>query len=152
MIFAAVCTFINLGSQFLMGVLLAPVDILNRILFTLKLNFLIQLATGTILGFLAKFILDKFVVFQEKHESAAGTVKQIFIYGLLAVVTTIIFWAFEIGFEKLFHFEQADLVGGFIGLVIGYTVKFFLDRKFVFPDKRQVAGEKSSPRLNGYID
>ena len=135
MLFAAICTLINLGSQFLLGTWLSGSTVLQYELFSFKIYFIIKLGTGTILGFLTKFILDKFIVFRNKHESTAATVKQIVIYGLFAVLTTVIFWSFEIGFRLLYKSETMDLAGGLIGLAIGYTVKFFLDKKFVFNSK-----------------
>jgi len=88
--------------------------------------------TGIIAGFLVKFILDKFVVFKEKHKNFVHTLTQFFIYGALALITTFIFLAFEIAFKIIFDFNNSEIIGGFIGLVIGYTLKFFLDKIFVF--------------------
>lgn len=42
------------------------------------------------------------------------------------------FWVFEVAFDVLFDSEHAKYVGAVIGLTIGYTSKFYLDRKFVF--------------------
>jgi putative flippase GtrA len=140
MVFAAVCTVINLGSQILVEWTLSPLETFQQVVtinlliktFSLQLYFLLKLAVGTILGFLAKFLLDKFVVFQEKHAGAGATLQQIFIYGLFAVVTTLIFWGFQISFELIFPAPYMDLIGGLLGLVIGYTLKYFLDKRFVF--------------------
>ena len=137
MIFAAICTGVNLGSQYILKLFLAQIEALQITFFEQELYFLIQLGTGTILGFITKFILDKFVVFKEKQSDAKHTLKQILIYGILAVITTIIFWGFEFAFKFAFTFMHSELAGGFIGLVIGYTIKFFLDKKFVFVNKEE---------------
>jgi putative flippase GtrA len=140
MLFAALCTLVNLGSQYGIKKLLKPVQLLHYKLFNLELFFIIALLTGTILGFSAKFVLDKFIVFREKHKTLGHTFTQIFIYGLLAFVTTAIFWGVEILFRVIFLFENREIVGGLIGLAIGYTVKFFLDKRFVFIGREQAGG------------
>jgi putative flippase GtrA len=50
----------------------------------------------------------------------------------MGVCTTLIFWMFEISFEYMFEFSSAKYYGATIGLSIGYTMKYFLDKKFVF--------------------
>jgi len=132
MLFAIICTIINLGSQYGLEKLLSPIAIFQYTLFSFTLVFIIKLLTGTILGFVTKFILDKFVVFKEQNESAARTFRQITLYASFAVITTLIFWSFEIGFNVIFKSGIWDIVGGLIGLAIGYTIKFFLDKKYVF--------------------
>jgi hypothetical protein len=96
MLFAGICTLINLGSQFLMGIWLSGIKLLQFEILSFKIHFILKLGTGILLGFLAKFILDKFVVFKDKYESTAATAKQLIIYGLFALFTTIIFLFFEI--------------------------------------------------------
>ncbi len=148
MIFASVSTFVNIISQILIKTIFGRISFFNSILlnkgeliiYFFKMNisqditivFLLQMFTGIIAGFLVKFILDKFVVFKEKHKNFAHTLTQFFIYGALALITTFIFLAFEIAFKIIFDFNNSEIIGGFIGLVIGYTLKFFLDKIFVF--------------------
>lgn len=55
------------------------------------------------------------------------------LYSSMGIVTTLIFWGFELGFYFLFlEWELAKYIGGLIGLFIGYTIKYFLDKRFVF--------------------
>lgn len=137
MVFAAICTGINLGSQAITALILGSsgffqggLSIAGKVY---QYSFLVQILTGTILGFVTKFILDKFLVFQNSHENFSSTLKQIFIYGSFAVITTLIFWGFEFTFKAVFQDDQfLTLLGGFIGLAIGYSLKFFLDKSFVF--------------------
>jgi putative flippase GtrA len=135
MCFAAICMGVNLGSQFLLSLFLPYIKAFQVTIGKQEISFYLQLFTGTLLGFTAKFLMDKFIVFKEKHENIKHTIKQIIKYGILALFTTIIFWTFEFGFQIFFSFEYRELLGGFIGLTIGYTVKFFLDNKFVFIKK-----------------
>lgn len=52
----------------------------------------------------------------------------------MGVFTTFIFWGFEIGFDLIFKTEMAKYIGAVFGLSIGYIIKYFLDKKFVFKD------------------
>ena len=153
--FAVICIFVNLGSQIIVELILRPVDALNVVVYEktvveesltetddeelietdtkpVKLYDLIKIAVGTILGFMTKFVLDKFFVFREKQKSISHTFKQIIIYGFLAVFTTLIFWSFQLGFKLVFGSGVIEYIGAVLGLAIGYTIKFFLDKKFVF--------------------
>lgn len=95
--------------------------------------FVTSLGIGTLFGFIFKFIVDKWIVFSDRldeEETLKETTQQISLYFLFAIFTTIIFW----GMESIFYIlnEQLYLFGGAIGLAIGYTIKYFLDNKFVF--------------------
>ncbi len=146
MIFAVVATFVNIGSQFIIKSLLKNIPILNNFFLNKEITyyFIIQLVIGTGLGFLTKFFLDKIFVFKEKTEGFSKTIKQLIIYGLLALITTAIFWSFEFTFKLVFDFKNSEFVGGIIGLSIGYTVKFLLDKKFVFIQKQPSSKSSSS--------
>lgn len=139
MIFASISIAINLISQFLAQqtvIFLVPTFANDKIIPHFENWFIIALCFGTGMGFIFKFIVDKFVVFQEtiqdnRKEELQKASKQLSLYMGFAVLTTIIFW----GFEFLFKFLLTGywyLVGGLIGLIIGYSVKFVLDRTFVF--------------------
>jgi putative flippase GtrA len=93
----------------------------------------IGLFLGTIAGFIVKYYLDKKWIFYYKTKTIKKEFRTIILYGLMSVLTTIIFWGFELGFYYIFtETETAKYVGGIIGLIIGYTIKYFLDKKFVF--------------------
>jgi putative flippase GtrA len=87
---------------------------------------------GTLAGLVVKYILDKKYIFgytcRDKKEDGAKFV----LYSFMGVCTTLIFWMFEISFEYMFEFSSAKYYGATIGLSIGYTMKYFLDKKFVF--------------------
>ena len=50
----------------------------------------------------------------------------------MGLVTTVIFWGFEFGFDHLFETREMRYLGGIIGLAIGYYAKYQLDKRFVF--------------------
>jgi putative flippase GtrA len=146
MLCAAVSTVMNLGSQALVKIVFRHADppsgeaagrgiaavAASVTLFGLPLSFIIQLAVGTGLGLISKFLLDKFLVFKDSYQGLGKTVRQLLFYSLLAVITTLVFWGFEVGFRLAFSFPYADIAGGLIGLIIGYTIKYYLDRRFIF--------------------
>jgi putative flippase GtrA len=52
----------------------------------------------------------------------------------MGIVTTAIFWITETAFWLHWQTEAMRELGAVIGLMIGYTVKYQLDRRFVFTD------------------
>ncbi len=132
MFFAFCSIIINLATQYIAKILLRDTQFTSMQFFDFESVFLIQLILGTISGFIFKFIVDKFAIFKNSYAGLKHTSKQIIIYTLFAVITTIIFWGFEVFFKLIFTYDNRELIGGFIGLIIGYTIKYFLDKKYVF--------------------
>lgn len=139
---AAISILINLFTQILIKLVLISVNasFSDKNLFFGKIGFpywfILALGLGTVAGFIFKFIVDKFIVFEEKlkgdtKNELEKTTRQLILYFTFAIFTTMIFWGFEI-FFKIFLEGDWYLIGGLIGLIIGYTVKFLLDRTFVF--------------------
>ena len=93
------------------------------------------MAVGTLAGLVVKYVLDKKFIFYHEVESKKEDAQKFFLYSLMGVFTTLIFWGFEIAFDALFVGESAKYVGAVIGLAIGYVVKYFLDKRFVFKGK-----------------
>lgn len=48
----------------------------------------------------------------------------------MGVLTTVIFWGTEMVFFYSFDFVAAQYVGGAIGLMDGYCIKYILDKKY----------------------
>jgi len=92
----------------------------------------LALFVGTLAGLIVKYILDKKYIFYHKPKDIKDDGKKFVLYSFMGVFTTIIFWGFEIGFDRVFNYQEAKYIGGFLGLVIGYIVKYFLDKRFVF--------------------
>jgi putative flippase GtrA len=98
------------------------------------LSLYVAMFIGTVAGLVLKYILDKKYIFFHTPKSKRDDRRKFFLYSLMGLFTTFIFWGFEIGFDALFVNENAKYVGAVIGLSIGYVVKYFLDKKFVFKD------------------
>ncbi len=92
----------------------------------------LALFAGTIAGLIIKFILDKKFIFYYEAKSAPDNVYKFMLYSFMGIFTTLIFWGFEITFNAIFDFTGAKYAGGFIGLCIGYLIKYLLDKRFVF--------------------
>ncbi|NQU34173.1 MAG: GtrA family protein [Bacteroidetes bacterium] len=134
---------INIGSQAILKSMLTDSYLTEIHIFWLDIAFLLQLITGTIVGFIFKFIMDKYIVFKDKDMDIKQATKQLFVYTIFAIGTTLIFWFIEIGFKLIFTFHGRDLVGGLIGLCVGYTVKYQLDKKYVFNSRKIIMSNKS---------
>ena len=96
------------------------------------LSLYLALFIGTFAGLFVKYILDKKYIFHHKPKNKKDDGKKFVLYSFMGVFTTVIFWGFEIGFDKIFEYKEAKYLGGFLGLIIGYIVKYFLDKRFVF--------------------
>jgi len=119
--FAVISTLINLLAQFV-----------SFSLYDGFLSLYMAMAAGTLAGLLTKYILDKKFIFYHTCETKREDAHKFFLYSLMGVFTTLIFWGFEIAFDTLFQGESAKYAGAVIGLAIGYVVKYYLDKRYVF--------------------
>lgn len=122
-IFALLSTIVNILFQYL-----------SFLVYEGFLSLYVAMFIGTIAGLVLKYVLDKKYIFYHTPKSKKDDGKKFFLYSLMGVFTTFIFWAFEIGFDYMYESENAKYVGGVLGLSIGYVVKYFLDKKYVFKD------------------
>ncbi len=120
-LFAAVATGCNLGAQ-------ALADHLYRG----TLAVYVSLFVGTLVGLVVKYLLDKNLIFYDNTQGLVRSWWQFVRYGLTGVLTTAIFWGFELGAYHAFHAQLARYLGGALGLAIGYWLKYQLDKRLVF--------------------
>ncbi|SFV61192.1 hypothetical protein MNB_SV-6-940 [hydrothermal vent metagenome] len=123
-IFALISTLFNLSFQYISFSIYDGFGSLYLAMFI-----------GTLAGLIAKYILDKKFIFYHKPKDKKDDAKKFALYSLMGVFTTIIFWGTEIMFDMIFDSVNAKYLGAIIGLSIGYVIKYFLDKKFVFIDK-----------------
>jgi putative flippase GtrA len=90
------------------------------------------LVAGTGTGLILKYVLDKKYIFRYQTKSAGHDLKLIIFYGFFGLATTTIFWAGELGFDTIFHNTVLRYLGGGLGLMVGYYLKYQLDKRFVF--------------------
>ena len=122
-IFAVLSTLVNLLFQYLSFASYGGFAALYVAMFV-----------GTLAGLILKYVLDKKYIFFHTPKNKKDDGKKFLLYSLMGVFTTFIFWGFEIGFDIAFENENAKYLGAVVGLSIGYVVKYFLDKKFVFKD------------------
>ncbi len=119
--FAAIATVANLGAQ---RAALAAVPE--------PFAFPAALVLGTGIGLVVKYLLDRRWIFAVAPAPARAEARRFTLYGLTGVATTLLFWAVETGFWLAWRTDAARELGAVIGLAIGYTIKYRLDRRFVF--------------------
>ncbi|MYE13772.1 MAG: GtrA family protein [Gammaproteobacteria bacterium] len=119
--FAAVASVANIASQWCTGALYFG-----------RHELYLALAVGTVVGLGTKYLLDRYWVFGVGADSLAGHVGKFGLYSLTGVLTTAIFWAIELAFVALGDAWWLRYAGAAVGLAVGYTVKYRLDRRYVF--------------------
>ena len=120
-LFALLATVVNIGVQ----------DVAIRI-YTGPNQLPLSVGAGTVAGLVIKYVLDKRYIFRFQIKNVSHDSQTFLLYALMGLVTTVIFWGFEFGFNYLFQTKELRYLGGAIGLAIGYLSKFHLDKKFVF--------------------
>lgn len=93
-------------------------------------NIIFSILNGTITGFLFKFYVDRKYIFT--REDTIFSLKELMLYSSTAILTTTIFWSFELIFLYLFESKAFKISGAVIGLSIGFFMKYQLDKKITF--------------------
>ena len=132
-VFAAIATGINIAVQ-------------RGVAFFIEGPFTIyvSLLFGTIAGLVVKYLLDKRFIFYYRPVSLGDEAVKVFLYMVMSGFATVVFWAVEISFDALFGFAAARYVGAAVGLTLGYSLKYELDRRFVFVRK----GDRETPETS----
>ena len=126
-LFAVISTFFNLLFQYFVFLLYSGFG-----------SLYIAMFFGTLAGLIVKYILDKKMIFYHKVENNKDDAKKFALYSLMGVFTTVIFWGVEMAFHYLIPDPNSKYLGAVIGLSIGYVIKYFLDKKYVFFHERNV--------------
>lgn len=92
----------------------------------------VSIFVGTAVGFIMKYALDKWFVFRDPYSNPSNETWKISLYAIFSVLTTIIFWGFEIAAWWYWQTSLAKYIGAVVGLAIGYVIKYMLDQKLVF--------------------
>src|SRR5258708_14094786 len=87
---------------------------------------------GTGVGLVVKYVLDKVFIFRFRAASTLHDLHTFILYTAMGVVTTLLFWGFEFGFNSAFQDKNMRYVGALIGLGLGYCANYHLDKRFVF--------------------
>ncbi|MDD2770302.1 MAG: GtrA family protein [Methylococcus sp.] len=123
--FALIATAANIGSQ----------DIFTRFYQGIY-NVTVSVFVGTAVGLIVKYLLDKKYIFRFQAKGLAHDTRTFVLYTLMGLVTTGVFWGFEFGFDYAFQTKTLRYTGGIIGLALGYWMKYHMDKRFVFRQRR----------------
>ena len=93
------------------------------------------IGAGTAAGIVLKYALDCRFIFAYVNRPAGENLVTFILYIFMSGITTIVFWGVELAFNAIFAGEHAKYIGALVGLTIGYTAKYQLDRRFVFSRK-----------------
>ncbi len=127
--FACLATLANLGAQ-------------RLVLAGTGGWYMPALATGTGVGLLFKYALDKRWIFYDVSGAIGQETRKFSLYVLTGVGTTAIFWGSETLFWVLGQTQTMREIGALLGLAVGYVIKYNLDDRFVFRPNR-AAGKAS---------
>lgn len=120
-LFAALSTAVNVGVQWL--VLRAPNG---------PASLYLAIAGGTAAGLVVKYLLDCRFIFAYVNKPRLESLATFTLYVLMSGVTTAVFWGAELIGDAVVPGELGRYAGAVIGLAVGYTLKYHLDRNFVF--------------------
>lgn len=120
-IFAVISTIANIGSQ-----------TLSFRIYQGNYDLWIAIFVGTAIGLVVKYFLDKRYIFQYQTTSIQHGSKTFYLYTLMGLITTVIFWGFEYTFNAIYQTAEMRYLGAVIGLGIGYFIKYQLDKRYVF--------------------
>lgn len=120
-IFAVLATLANIGTQ---------AGMIH--LYQGSLAIGLSVLAGTAVGLVVKYLLDKHYIFRFRTRNVAHDGQVFMLYTLMGVVTTLIFWGTEFGFQVIFQTDIMRYLGGVVGLTIGYVAKYHLDKRYVF--------------------
>ncbi len=87
---------------------------------------------GTAVGLGVKYLLDKRYIFGFRARDLRHDLWTFVLYTGMGIATTLLFWAFEFSFNRVFETREMRYVGALIGLGLGYWAKYHLDKRFVF--------------------
>lgn len=124
-LFAVIATLANLAAQ---RAVLALGDT--------GWHFAAAVFAGTAVGLVIKYALDKRWIFHDRTEGVQQTGRQFTLYTIMGLVTTAIFWGAETAFWLIWRTDLMREAGAVLGLMVGYVVKYNLDRRYVFTDSR----------------
>jgi putative flippase GtrA len=126
-LFAVISTLFNLLLQYL-----------SFLAYSGFVSLYVAMFFGTLAGLVAKYILDKKYIFYHTSTDKTDDARKFALYSFMGVFTTLIFWGTEITFNAIFENPYAKYVGAVTGLTVGYIIKYFLDKKYVFTHKQEV--------------
>ena len=119
--FAIIVTITNLSSQRLVLSFL-----------TGNVGYFAALFTGTFIGVVLGYFLDKNWIFKDPVMSSRAMSKRFFLYATTGAIHTPVFWLIESVFWFIWETDGMREVGAVLGLAIAYTLKYLILQRYVF--------------------
>lgn len=120
--FAIAATGVNIATQYI-----------TTGLYTSSLALWPGIFAGTLTGLVTKYLLDRHWIFFNGRGNFADHSRKFTLYTIMGGITTLIFWVTEWAFDYVSGGDELwRYTGAVVGLSIGYTVKYRLDKRFVF--------------------
>ena len=120
-IFAAISIAVNIGTQ-----------VIFMMAYTGRGAIALSIVAGTATGLVTKYVLDKHWIFAHVTRDRNHEARTFALYAAMGLLTTLVFWGAEYVFHLWFKTDAMRYLGGILGLVAGYLMKYRLDRKYVF--------------------
>lgn len=99
------------------------------------ITFWVAVGSGTLVGLIIKYLLDKRWIFFETSIGAIKNAQNFSLYTAVGLVTTFIFWGTESAFWLIWETDTMREIGATLGLTMGYFFKYHLDKRFVFVNR-----------------
>lgn len=92
----------------------------------------LAMAAGTGAGLVLKYALDKRYIFRFRARSLGHDSRTFALYTAMGLATTAVFWSVELAFHWLYATPGMRYLGAALGLALGYVIKYYLDKRYVF--------------------
>lgn len=125
-LFAGLSTLVNIGGQ-----------MISMMAYSGSYAITISILIGTLAGLPLRYVLEKRFIFSFQSNGMAHDGHLLLLYSLMGIFTTAIFWITEYVFHLIFITNFMRYIGGILGLSIGYFIKYWLDKRFVFINKNR---------------
>ncbi|WP_298931429.1 GtrA family protein [uncultured Ramlibacter sp.] len=99
----------------------------------------LSVLVGTASGLPIKYSLEKKHVFGFRADSLRHDGRLFMVYTFFGAFTTLVFWGTEYAFHAAFGTDGMRYLGGAMGLLLGYVIRYHLDKRFVFVRPQQPA-------------
>ena len=120
-LFAAISIAVNIGTQ-----------AISMMVYAGHGAIALSIAAGTATGLVTKYVLDKRWIFAHVTRDHSHEARTFALYAAMGLLTTLIFWGAEYVFHLWFKTDAMRYLGGVLGLIAGYLMKYRLDKKYVF--------------------
>lgn len=120
-LFAAISIAVNIGTQ-----------VVSMALYGGPGAIALSIVAGTAVGLVSKYVLDRRWIFRHVSRDRSHEARTFVLYTAMGVATTLVFWGAELAFHLVFQSDLLRYLGGVLGLVAGYWLKYRLDKRYVF--------------------